>query len=722
MRAAPIAVVGIGAVFPGALTLDEFWKNIKAGKSAAREVPEGRWVLPPESAFDPTIGRLDKVYSTRGCYLDGFRLDPRGLDVDPTLLSGLDPLFHLALTAGRQAFEDAITETLDRDRVGVLLGNIALPTEKSAELAWQILGRSFEEKVLGRPTASDPVEPLNRYVTGLPAGILAKALSLGGGSATLDAACASSLYAIKLSIDELLSGRADAMLTGGLSRPDCLYTQMGFSQLRALSPSGTCSPFDASGDGIVVGEGAGMFLLKRLEDAVSAGDRIYGVIRGIGLSNDVDGSLLAPSSEGQLRAMRAAYQVAGWSPEDVDLIECHAAGTPVGDAVEFESLRRLWKGDGPYTLGSVKSNVGHLLTAAGAAGLMKVLLAMKAKTLPPTANFRSPGATIPLSASPFEVLSAARPWHRRAEETPRRAAVSAFGFGGINAHLLIEEWMAGEAPTVEVRSPSPPIAIVGMEAHVGPWDSLSKLRQRLFGGDPSVRPEPPRDWWGVPESSWFRAAGGSARNGYYLRELSARLDRYRIPPKELEEMLPQQLLMVNVAAGAISDAGLPAGGRLRTGVFIGIGLDLNTTNFHVRWRVAEEAGRWAARLGLSLRPEELEEWTLALRDAAPPPLTADRTMGALGGIVASRIAREFRIGGPSFTLSTEESSGLQALTSAVRALQLGDIDSALVGAVDLAGEVRAVLAGGTKCPGDGAAAIVLKRLDDARQDGNRIYA
>ncbi len=236
-------------------------------------------------------------------------------------------------------------------------------------------------------------------MAGLPAMVLAEALGIGGGSFTLDAACASSLYALKLAVEELRSGRCDVMLTGGVSRPDCLYTQMGFSQLRALSPSGRCAPFDAGADGLVVGEGAGILVLKRLEDAVAAGDRIYATIAGVGLSNDIGGNLMQPDSRGQVRAMRAAYQEAGWGPGDVDLVECHGTGTPVGDGVEFESLSEVWRGRqteaGKTTvIGSVKSNVGHLLTAAGAAGLMKVLLAMRYKKLPPMANFVEAGEGI----------------------------------------------------------------------------------------------------------------------------------------------------------------------------------------------------------------------------------------------------------------------------------------------------------------------------------------
>jgi acyl transferase domain-containing protein len=242
----------------------------------AREVPPGRWVLSLADGFDPRVGAFDRVYSRRGCFVDELQLDPDGLDLPPSLLQALDPTFHLVLHAGRQAWRDGITDTLDRRRVGVIVGNLVMPTDKASSLVHRFLGRTFEEKVIGTSAASplNRFEALNRYVTGLPGGVLARALALGGGSFTLDAACASSLYALKLAVDELLAGRADAMLAGGLCRPDAMYTQMGFAQLRALSPTGRCAPFDARADGLVVGEGAGLFLLKRLADAVRDGDHI----------------------------------------------------------------------------------------------------------------------------------------------------------------------------------------------------------------------------------------------------------------------------------------------------------------------------------------------------------------------------------------------------------------------------------------------------------------
>ena len=748
-----VAIVGVGGLFPMSPTLDRFWENITGNISTAGKPPEGRWLLEPEEIFDPQIGAADKVYSQKACFIDD-EADVStipGLEIEPEFLAGLDPLYRLLLHAGHQAFSDAVVEKLDRERTGVIIGNLALPSEKSSALARETLGRAFEEKLFKQPAGppENPVASLNRYVAGLPAGLLAKALGLKGCSFTLDAACASSLYAIKLAVDELLTGRADAMLTGGLSRPDSLYTQMGFSQLRALSPTGTCSPFDQRGDGLVVGEGCGMLLLKRTEDAVRDGDHIYAVIRAIGLSNDLGGSLLAPASEGQLRAMRSAYKQAGWKPSDVDLIECHATGTPVGDAVEFSSLNTLWGEKdwrtGQCVIGSVKSNIGHLLTAAGSAALIKTLLALKNEQLPPTANYSNPAQGVEIENSPFRILNTPCAWKRRKPGVPRRAAISAFGFGGINAHLLIEEWLPQKPekktlafhPTFKKKSA--PIAIVGIGAHFGPWDSVSKFRQRVFGRDDGREPTAPNNWWGAESNTGSSTPAGV--KGYFVPEVSSLPGEFRIPPTEQAEMLPRQLLMLKVAGQALQDAGLTKEDLLFSGVYIGTGLDLNATNFSFRWGIQRQAGNWAEKLGLSLTEAELSAWIESLRNTAGPALTANRTMGALGSIVASRIAKEFRVGGPSFTLSNEENSGLRALEVGIHALQEGSINRAIVGAADMAGDLRSVLGQHSNTPyspggkirpfdkdadgtivGEGAAAVILKRLEDAKQDGDHIYA
>ncbi|MBN9521790.1 polyketide synthase, partial [bacterium] len=270
-----VAIVGVGVRLPGAgANLAAFWGDVAVARDLAREVPAGRWFLPPDRCLDPRVPHPDAAPHSRGYYLDPFTPDLAGLAVDPAFVARLDPLFHSVLDAGNRAWRGAKTGAVDRSRVGVVLGNICLPTDRSNALCREYLG--------GEPRRT---HPLNRYVAGLPAGVLAKALGLGGGSYTLDAACASSLYAIKLAADELHAGRADAMLAGGANGADPQYTQLGFAQLRALSASGRCAPFDAGADGLMVGEGAAVFVLKRLADALAHGDEILATIAGCGLSN-----------------------------------------------------------------------------------------------------------------------------------------------------------------------------------------------------------------------------------------------------------------------------------------------------------------------------------------------------------------------------------------------------------------------------------------------------
>jgi acyl transferase domain-containing protein/3-hydroxymyristoyl/3-hydroxydecanoyl-(acyl carrier protein) dehydratase len=708
-----VAIVGIGGIFAASGSPDQLWAHVRAGRDVTRDVPPDRWLIDPAEALDSRIAAPDHVYTTRGGFVDPLRFDPTGSRLDPALVDRLDPVFHLALSAASQAWRQANRDRVDLRRAGVVFGNIVLPTETASALSLGILGRAFEERLGAPARPPSPFEPRNAFPAGLPAAIVAEAFGLGGTAYTLDAACGSSLYALKLAVDELRSGRADIMITGGVSRPDALYTQMGFSQLRALSPRGRAAPLDHRADGLIVGEGAGIFVLKRLVDAIRHGDRIRAVIAGIGLSNDVHGDLMAPDSEGQLRAMRAAYEQAGWNPSDVDLIECHATGTPRGDAVELDSLRALWGENGwrpgQCAIGSIKANIGHALTAAGAAGLLKVLLALEDRTLPPTANFERPSAESRLDGSPFRVLTRAETWPSRDAGHPRRAAVSGFGFGGINAHILIEEWMSatrtrslGTGRPAASPSQSAPIAVVGMAARLGMLEGREAFRRMVFGpGDDA------------PDRR--------------IRSLEVPLGRFRIPPRELEEMLPQQSLMLQVAAEAVGDAGWDDRLALRTGVLVGIGLDFNTTNFHLRWAMAAKARWWNEDLGLRMTPEQLDGWIVELRQAAGPALSANRTMGSLGGVVASRIARAFRIGGPSFTISCDETSGVQALAIAVEWLRRGELDAAVVGAVDFAGDDRAALARrqlGSADPAgvDSAFCLVLKRLDDAVRDGDRIDA
>lgn len=771
----PIAVVGMAGIFPGAPDIDIFWNNCINKVDSSCEVPEERWIVEPEFMYNPEPAP-DKVFSKRACLihddiLKSIKSDLKDIAIDKDILDHIDPLFHLVLHTGKKALSNCNISTINKKRIGTVLAAIALPTDSSSLITRELIGKSFEEKLFGNNHFSTN-KPLTRAqclasrVTSLPASILAKGLGLGGGSYTLDAACASSLYAVKLACDELHSYRTDVMLAGGVSRPECLYTQVGFSQLRALSPSGRCAPFDKTADGLVVGEGTGILVLKRLDDALRDDDCIYGLIHGMGLSNDMSGNLLAPDIEGQVRAMRSAYLSAGWSPCEIDLIECHGAGTPVGDNAELHSLRNLWGKSGwsheQCPIGSVKSMIGHLLTAAGAAGMVKTFLALKHKVLPPSINFDKPPEKSPLKNSPFRVQTEAEDWIRKNNERPFRAAVSSFGFGGINGHLLIEEWCSDsensnsakihpvkkwgletktQKSQISIPDSPPPVAIVGMDAVFGRLKSFKDFKETIFNGSSIIRKKPEDRWKGCDNIAG-RHIDGKLLYGAFMDEIVLTLGEFHIPPNEIPDILPQHLLMLKVSLNAMKDADLlNRKKRPEMGVIIGMEFDFEATNYHLRWNLYNLVKKWKKRPELNIDKKQTDIWLESLRKSSGPPLTSSRTLGALGGIIASRIAREFRFGGPSFAVSCEGASGLKALEIGVRSLQRNETNAVLVGAIDLACDVRNIIttnklnpysknnkihpfdqaADGT-LPGEGAAALVLKRLDSAKKDGDRIYS
>lgn len=706
-----IAVVGIGGVFPRALNIGQFLDNILHKRDSVITVPDHRWVGPVNEFLskDPLP---DTAVSNKAGLIENFYFDPDGFLVDKDLLSRLDPLHHLVLQAGRDAFLQCSHTPDEKKRTGVILAAIALPTDTSSAISRQLI---FDKN--GKWPS--PLDFSRAAAVSFPAALLSRAMGFGGGSFTLDAACASSLYAIKLACEHLDRKKADIMVAGGVSRPDSLYTQIGFTQLQALSPSGRCSPFDRAADGLVVGEGTGIVVLKRLEDAVSCKDKILAVITGAGVSNDIDGTLVGPASEGQLRAMTQAFDQASWSPKDIQYMECHGSGTPVGDQVELSSIHALLASygcpDTHLSLGSVKSMTGHLLTAAGAAGFIKTILSMNQGFLPPSLNYSAPPAKSILNTSNIRVQTQVEDWIPGTSNGTRKAGVSAFGFGGINAHLLVEEFRTSSPPHFlkagdeKKTSPQVPCAIIGMETLAKDCLSLSRFESLVFGNK-SVTPQGPGARW----RRRFAGAAGEEPPGFYMEAVSTRLGEFHIPPNQLEDILPQHILLLKAAKGALEDANInprptpdnPL--RHRMGCAIGIEFDYGATDFHLRWAV-----------------RHLHE---TLKDSISPPLTFNRTLGALGGIVASRVAREFKLGGPCFTLSANAASGIKAIETAVLSLGAGETDLFICGCVDLAGDLRQfALNDAAKphthaiLPSEGAAAIVLKRLDQAMADKDRIY-
>ncbi|WP_251075808.1 beta-ketoacyl synthase N-terminal-like domain-containing protein [Streptomyces sp. ISL-12] len=680
--AEPVAIVGRGCVLPGALDPETFWAGVVAGRSALSALPDGRWDLPPSRVLGAP-GAPDRIWTDTGGYVHGFdeAFDPTGFELAPADITPLDRALRWVLHAGRQALREAGADRPAPARTGLVLGNLAYPTTAMARFAEHVWLSG--QDLPGLPDGPRP-DPRNRFGGGLPAHLAARALGLGAGGYALDAACASSLYALKTGCDRLRDGSADLMLAGAVAAADNLFVHQGFCALTAMSRSGRSRPFHRDADGLVPAEGAALFALARLRDAVARGMPVLGVIRGIGLSNDgAGGGLLAPDRAGQERAVRAAYAMAGVAPESVSLVECHAPGTPGGDLAEALVLREVFTDAADVPIGSVKSNLGHPLTAAGGAGLLKVLGALGAGVRPPTLHADAPLDVF--AGTPLRLLREAEEW-----PGPRRAAVSAFGFGGANAHLVVDAWEPGRVASVPAPGPVPPrpdgrVAIVAVGARAGSGTGYRDLCHAVLAGVPDTG----------PRSSVEVAASG-----------------LRFPPADLAETLPQQVLALEAAREAAAATRLPSD---RTMVLLGMGPDPEAARCLSRWR----APGWTTRSG---GPAPTPEWP----DAVRAPVVPATVSGTMPNLVAHRINVQLGLRGPGHVVCAEEASGLVALELGARALRTGEADAVLAGAVDLSHEPvhRAALRalGDQRPGGDVAVVLVLKRLADAERDGDRVLA
>ena len=454
----PLAIVGIGSLFPLAGDTGTFWSNIRQGVDAITEVPETHWRS--DDYFDPDPKSPDKVYAKYGGFLSPVDFNPMEYGVLPNALEAIDTSQLLGLVAVEQALQDAGYTTdkeFDRDRVSVILGvtgTLELVVPLGARLGHPRWREALKDAGIADAIAEDVMQRISdSYVPwqensfpgllgNVVAGRISKHFDFGGTNCVVDAACGSSLSALNLAALELAAGKADMVVTGGIDTFNDIFMYTCFSKTPALSPSGHARPFDADGDGTTLGEGLGIVVIKRLADAERDGDKIYAVVKGIGASSDGRGAAIyEPSAAGQQKALRRAYAQGDVDPRTIELIEAHGTGTKVGDAVEVSALKEVFgEAEEPWcAIGSIKSQIGHTKAAAGSAGLIKAAMALYNKTLPPTIKVKQPQETVTASGSPFYVNTEARPWIPRADH-PRRAGVSALGFGGSNFHCLLEEY------------------------------------------------------------------------------------------------------------------------------------------------------------------------------------------------------------------------------------------------------------------------------------------
>ncbi|MDR2368104.1 MAG: SDR family NAD(P)-dependent oxidoreductase [Deltaproteobacteria bacterium] len=498
-----VAVIGLGALFPGGQPGPAgYWSLVKNGRDAITDIPGDHFRA--EDYYDPDPKARDRIYCRRGAFIPSVPFSPLKYGITPKDLETIDTTQLLSLVIADEALADAgyPAEAFAHDRTAIILGvtgALKMVVSLGSRLVHPQLRRSLEECGLDEATIE---KALARFSEKFPpwressfpgllgnvtAGRVANRLDLGGPNMVVDAACASSLAAIGQALTALRSRKADLVVSGGIDTFSDPFMFSCFSKTPALSPTGEVRAFDKKGDGTLLGEGVGVVVLKRLADAVRDGDRIYATIEGVGGSSDGKGTaIFAPSPAGQKRAIEAAYLEAGWSPGEVELVEAHGTGTAVGDEVELTALSGFFGGpggapDGPWAaLGSVKSQIGHSKGAAGVAGLIKAVLALHHKVLPPTIKVTEPLEPLSQGNFPLYLNDRARPW-LSAPGRARKASVSSFGFGGSNFHCLLAE-APGPKPAdplerllVPISADDPAAAVIKISrlAQLEPGDDLA---------------------------------------------------------------------------------------------------------------------------------------------------------------------------------------------------------------------------------------------------------
>ncbi len=553
----PIAIVGMSGLLPRARNYREYWRNIVEGVDCVEEVPESRWRL--DDYYDADPNTPDKTYSRHGAFLPDIDFDPIEFGLPPNQLEVTSTMQTLSLGVARDLLIDAGatgSDWYDASRTGVVLGTtgpVPLMHPLAARLSTPVLKEAARsvglsdadaDAIAAKFVAAYAPWEENSFpglLANVVSGRVANRLGLGGINCTVDAACAASLAAIRTAIAELVDGRADTMITGGVDTENTIFIYMCFSKVGALSPTGRISPFSSAANGTLLGEGITMLALRRLADAERDGNRIYAVIRGLGSSSDGRSkSIYAPVAAGQRVALDRAYADAECSPSSVELFEAHATGTAVGDKTELTALKGLLAEASSQpqfaALGSVKSQIGHTKGAAGTASLMKLALGLYHKVLPGTINVTEPNPEID-SAAPFYVNTRTRPWVLDPQRGVRRAAASAMGFGGTNFHIVLEEatgprgpvlhdgpraylWHAADLATlvdvVRTAAPSDGTEIPESHARVGfvaiDDDMATHLRELAV----ELLSSESGDSWEHPEGVFFRATALANRKAAAL--------------------------------------------------------------------------------------------------------------------------------------------------------------------------------------------------------------
>lgn len=701
----PIAIIGRSCLLPGnSSSPDAFWQNVIKKNNCLSKLNE------QNSRASQSLIQKKKnngsLSSDMGGFVNGFDaiFDPANFYLDAGLIKQQDVLCQWMLHLSRAALFDAKYDftALKKYSAGAIIGNLNYPTDQFNQYAEhqllleqkkEILGNKLYNKLLTQQPAA-----CSRFMSGYPLFLLAKALGLSATVYSLDAACASSLYAIKYACDVLQEKKADLMFAGGINITDHLFLNNGFTSLQALSKTGQSRPLHAEADGLIPAHGGAIVLLKRWRNAIDDGDKILGIIRGIGLSNDGRSKgFLVPDNQGQIAAIKQAYEKANLTPDVVSWIECHATGTQLGDEIEIQSLLNYFPVDHAINIGALKSYIGHTITASGAAALVNVLSAFENKLKPAV----TPAAYFPIQSlqnTQFKILDQVIEWEKNSD-VPRTAAINCFGFGGNNAHLIVEE---GHTPKKKflskhsVKKTHSPIAVVGMGVVAASTKNLKEFSDALFKGKNIL--------------SCYQ----QNKLGGVIPDIELDLEETRFSPHDLSCTLGQQLAIVKSTQEALQN--IKNQSPEKASVFI-----------------ASQCSTEIARIGLSARledylPDKHPDWLDTAKNHIQPPIQAAHTIGAMPNIITNRLNQIFDFKAPSFSVFADEISAAVLFDLANAALQKKEIDLAVIGAVEMCCDavhqhaLAQLQPGSQQPPGDAAITLVLKRLEDAKQDHDTIYA
>ncbi|WP_432662351.1 beta-ketoacyl synthase N-terminal-like domain-containing protein [Wukongibacter baidiensis] len=773
----PLAIVGYGCVLPpDGYNADLFWETIISGKSGIRVTPKERWNW--EYYYDEDRTAEDKTYCKLGAYIEDYKFPYQEHEYSDKEINKLNRAQLMMLDSILQALSKSQNKNriIDSFDTGLFLGNM-LGDEAFANYSINFRGKEFlyyleqneEFRGLNNSQKEEIKKQFQKILDNKFNGIddsnyqkvfhstLAKSvrdvLNIKGTTLVVDAACSAGALVIDEAVKHLQNDNLKTCIVSGVLGNISVTGNVAFAKVGGLSPTHS-APLDITANGLIPGEGAATIIVKRLDQAVKDNDNIYAVIRGVGTASDGKGkSIYAPSSAGQVKAMKKALEKARLKPRDVEYIEAHATGTKVGDKVELGTIKLLYEDEDlpskSVAIGTIKSQIGHSFSAAGMANLIKVLEGMQNDILPPTHDFTEEPEGVELEKTPFYINTSPQPWTSKKEGEPRRASVNAFGFGGINASVVVEEYkqeyhrnlLEKMKESKQRSSGSMDVAVVG----VGCIDSESVGAidwWKNIGKNKKVHNELPKKRWNEEINEIFSQK--SKIQGSFIEKLEFPWLKYKIPPKILAEIDKGQQMGLMAAGEAIEDYGLEKLNSKTTGVYVGSALGMESSilaNLRIRFveyfEILKEIPEFN-KLKEEIKASVLEEITKKFRSYIPK-IGEDTLPGYMDNITAGRIANFFNIQGPNVVVDSDSTSFINAIEQGVMSLESGENDTVVVGGVHAnmtpeLMEVFNILKSDKKesCSfcgskiedfvmGEGAVFFVLKKFSDV-SDEDKVYA